>query len=282
MLVELCIPCPLLSLALPQSMSTPMLVTPSPRRILIVVHQETSDPGLVGQWLTHHGYTLDRCTPAIGEPLPTDLRPYDGVVVFGGPMSANDDDKLDFIRAELDWLPSVLAAKKPFLGICLGAQLMARTLGARVQRHPEGYCEMGFYRIKPVPGAPQPHFERPRMVFHWHEEGFELPAGAVQLATGDGFPNQAFRYGDRTFGFQFHPEAYPALVNTWTIRGADMLKHPGSQPRSRQLLQAGHYTSLGKAWLAGFLQDWLHPVATLSRPRAAANPDGWPGVANKP
>ena len=90
-------------------------------RILIIVHQKTSTPGHVGALLAERGYELDRCCPCHDGTLPETLDDHDGVVIFGGPMSANDDATLDGIRQELDFIPKVLDAEKPFLGICLGA-----------------------------------------------------------------------------------------------------------------------------------------------------------------
>lgn len=102
------------------------------KKILIVVHQETSDPGLVGQLLRENGYDLDIRCPAIGHSLPSTMESYSGTIVFGGPMSANDDNTLPFIRTELDWIPIALESEKPYLGICLGAQMLARVLGGKV------------------------------------------------------------------------------------------------------------------------------------------------------
>jgi len=103
----------------------------SPLPVLVIVHQPTSTPGQVGDVLQALGFPLDLRCPALDQPLPTSLDRHSAVIVFGGPMSANDDHR-GFIRQELDWIPTVLAAEKPYLGICLGAQLLARTLGAAV------------------------------------------------------------------------------------------------------------------------------------------------------
>lgn len=118
--------------------------SPAPdRRILIVVHQEHSTPGRVGELLEAQGCTLDRRCPNLGCGLPRDLSPYRACVVFGGPQSANDDH-LPGIRAELDWLErTVLPSDRPVLGICLGAQMIARVLGAKVGPHPDGLVEIG-------------------------------------------------------------------------------------------------------------------------------------------
>ncbi|TIO41942.1 MAG: GMP synthase, partial [Mesorhizobium sp.] len=104
---------------------------PRPRpKILIVLHQETSSPGRVGHMLLEEGFDLDIRRPPLGEELPCTLDGHAGAVIFGGPMSANDQD--EFVRRETEWLEIPLKENRPFLGICLGAQMLARYLGGRV------------------------------------------------------------------------------------------------------------------------------------------------------
>ncbi len=100
-----------------------------PKDILIVLHQEHSTPGRVGRLLQERGFRLDVRRPRFGDPLPVDTAPYAGAVIFGGPMSANDPD--DFVKAEIDWIGLALKDELPYLGICLGAQMLARHLGRR-------------------------------------------------------------------------------------------------------------------------------------------------------
>lgn len=231
------------------------------KKILLVVHQTSSDPGCVGQMLRTKGYELDICCPSNHEPLPATMDNHDAVVIFGGPMSANDSD-LPFIRQELDWIPIALASDKPFLGICLGAQLLARVLGAKVSPHPDGITEIGYFPIVPTASA-APYFEHPLYVYHWHREGFELPSGATSLAVGEIFVNQAYRYGKAAFGVQFHPEATGTIVERWTTLAAKMLTLPGAQPREEQVCKHALYGAAKDLWLQNFLNLWLgDPVVT--------------------
>src|SRR5688572_33031377 len=108
--------------------------------VLIVLHQEHSTPGRVGNALRSRGFLLDIRRPRFDDPLPETLDGHAGAVIFGGPQSANDTD--DFIKREIDWISVPIKEKKPFLGICLGAQMLARQLGARVYKHPEGHAEV--------------------------------------------------------------------------------------------------------------------------------------------
>ena len=116
--------------------------------ILIILHQEHSTPGRVGNALRQLGYALDIRRPRFGDPLPQTMADHAASIIFGGPMSANDHD--DFIRREIDWIAVPLRENKPFLGICLGAQMFARHLGGKVFRHPEGHAEIGYYPIRPT------------------------------------------------------------------------------------------------------------------------------------
>src|SRR5712691_9232248 len=116
--------------------------------VLIILHQEHSTPGRVGLALRNCGIPLDIRRPRYDDPLPETLDDHIGVVIFGGPQSANDQD--DFVRREIDWIAVPLKEEKPFLGVCLGAQMLARQLGARVYRHPQGHAEVGYYPIRPT------------------------------------------------------------------------------------------------------------------------------------
>src|SRR6187455_523305 len=158
--------------------------------VLIVLHQEHSTPGRVGHALVNLGFRLDVRRPRFGDPLPETLREHTGAVIFGGPMSANDED--DYVRREIDWLQVPLREEKPFLGICLGAQILARHLGSSVYCHRDGQVEVGYYPIRPTSAGREVCEFWPDYVYEWHREGFDLPRGAQLLAEGDAFPVQMF------------------------------------------------------------------------------------------
>ncbi|WP_137387845.1 glutamine amidotransferase [Rhodoligotrophos defluvii] len=228
----------------------------APNKILIVVHQASSSPGRVGLMLRERGYELDIRRPCLGCPLPERLDDHAGVVIFGGPMSANDCDA--FIAREIDWIGVPLKEDKPFLGICLGAQMLSRHLGGAVTPHPEGLVEIGYYPIYPTPLG-QTLFHWPSHVYHWHREGFSLPAGAELLARGAHFENQAFRYGRKAFGIQFHPEITLQMLHRWTVRGAPRFELPNAQPRRAHFEGRRLYDAAVRVWLARFLDHWLEP-----------------------
>ncbi|MDQ3560697.1 MAG: glutamine amidotransferase, partial [Pseudomonadota bacterium] len=206
---------------------------PPPKpRILIILHQETSSPGKLGQMLRAKGFDLDIRKPRFGEPLPETMEGHAGAVIFGGPMSANDPD--DFVRAEIDWIDVPLREGAPFLGVCLGAQMLVKTLGGRVSSHCEGCAEIGFYPLLPT-DAGRRLTEWPGTVYQWHREGFDLPDGATLLARGDLFENQAFAVNGAAIGLQFHSELTYAMACRWTVRGAERFNLPMAQPRSQHM-----------------------------------------------
>lgn len=218
--------------------------------VLIVLHQERSSPGRVGQMLVEKGYKLDIRRPVLGDPLPSTLSAHSGAVVFGGPMSANDPD--DHIRTEINWLDVPLKEKKPYLGICLGAQMLVRHLGGKVQPHKDELAEIGWYPLHPTEhGRLLMHW--PKMVYHFHREGFDLPRGAQLLAAGDTYPNQAFRYGDNAWGLQFHAELTRAMMQRWVVHGAKRFTMPNAQTGRFHLEGRMLFDAPLKAWLSSFL-----------------------------
>jgi GMP synthase (glutamine-hydrolysing) len=225
----------------------------APRDVLVIVHRPDSNPGRVGQWLRANGYRLDIRCPREGGSLPETLGDHAGVVMFGGPMSANDPD--DYIKQEIDWLAVPLHEEKPYFGICLGAQMLAKQLGSRVGFHPEGQVEIGYYPIDPTE-AGRDLLAWPGYVYHWHCEGFELPAGAECLVRGTSFENQALRYGS-AFGVQFHPEMTLAMINRWTTVGAPRLVLPGALPRHEHIAGHDRHGAHTRRWLDAFMPLWL-------------------------
>jgi len=194
------------------------------KKIAIVVHQQHSRPGRVGALLEKRGYELHRLCPNFGCELPEDVSEYAGVVIFGGPMSANDCDTLDCIRNELDWIPKVVEARVPFLGLCLGAQLLTRTLGGKVAPHPEGRVEIGYTKVEPTE-AGRAWFPSPMHVYEWHREGMVMPECCELLAR--------------------------------TVKAAERLKMPGAHQRGVHLSMHALYDPPLDRWINGFLDRWL-------------------------
>lgn len=232
-----------------------MLDDPHRRRdrqpVLIVLHQERSSPGRVGHMLIEKGFPLDIRRPVLGDRLPSTLEAHAGAVVFGGPMSANDPDP--FVRTETDWLAVPLKENKPYLGICLGAQMLVRHLGGKVEAEPEGRVEIGWYPIRPTEHGRLLMRCWPKMVYHFHREGFDLPQGCQLLAEGDVYRNQAIRYGDNAWGLQFHAELTRAMMQRWVVHGAHRFIMPNAQQGRDHLEGRMIFDAPLKAWLSDFL-----------------------------
>ncbi|MEC9099997.1 MAG: glutamine amidotransferase, partial [Pseudomonadota bacterium] len=197
-----------------------------PDTVLLIVHQKKSVPGHIGHLFKERGYKFDRRCPCLGDELPEELEAYAAVAIFGGPMSANDC-WMPGIKAELDFVPKVLEAKIPFLGLCLGGQILARVLGADVRPHADGHIESGYTRIYPTE-AGREWFAESDIFYQWHREGFDTPSTATLIAKGDIFPNQAFVYNKSAIATQFHPEITREMIDRWTMHGAHRLNRPGA------------------------------------------------------
>jgi len=227
--------------------------------VLLIQHMDDGREDRVASHLARRGFTLDWCNPARGEPLPRDQHGYAAVVVYGGTQSANDAGHLDWMACEIEWIARWVGADKPYLGLCLGGQLLARALGAEVGAHPRGLHEIGFVRVLPSPGAER-YLSAPLHVYQWHSEGFQVPAQGSRLAIGEDFANQAFRVGGRAFALQFHPEATPRMRTRWLDASAHMLSAPGAHSRKRQEADARHFDAPMQAWLEGLIDTHLLPV----------------------
>jgi GMP synthase (glutamine-hydrolysing) len=223
--------------------------------VLLILHQEHSSPGRVGQVLSSLGYPLDVRRPRFGDPLPATMAGHAGAVIFGGPQSANDSE--EFIQREIDWIGVPLHDRVPYLGICLGAQMMARHLGARVFPHPQGHAEVGYYPIRPTEVGLQICPDWPDHVYQWHREGFDLPAGGELLAEGGAaFSVQAFRYGSG-YALQFHPEVTHAMMYRWLVRGAHRMELPGAKQRDEHIAGRAVHDYASRNWLIAFMNHWI-------------------------
>lgn len=195
-------------------------------RILVVMHDWLAPPGVLGERifargatyatrLPHEGYSSD--APAERRGLPDDAAGFDGLIVLGGAMQATDDAKYPHFSALMRLIRECHAARKPVLGVCLGAQLIARAFEARV--FAQGWTEYGFAPVTLAEAArtdPLLQGLPPRLrLMQWHEDAFDLPHDAVLLATGEACRNQIFRLGESTYGFQCHLEVNADIARSW-------------------------------------------------------------------
>lgn len=186
------------------------------RPVLILRHMPHEPGGTLETALTAAG--LDFYYVDLHQNAPEDL-PLDeisGLIALGGPMNVDEVDRYPFLKKDVEWIARALAMDLPFLGICLGAQLLAKTLGARV--YPNRVKEIGWYPLELLPDATHdPLFAEcgDRIAFQWHGDTFDLPSDTVQLARSPLCENQAFRYGARAFGLQFHIEMTAGMIADW-------------------------------------------------------------------
>lgn len=165
--------------------------------------------GSIEPWLQNSGYEISRTQFFKSGVLP-EIRDIDLLVVMGGPMSVNDEAKYPWLVKEKEFIRSAIEAGKPVLGICLGAQLIANSMGGEV--FPNSAKEIGWFPVEAVESKHTSVFVFPEVtdVFHWHGETFSLPKSAVQIAKSKGCENQAFQIGGNVIGLQFHLETTPA------------------------------------------------------------------------
>lgn len=187
-------------------------------RVLILQHAWECPPATVGEILEKYDLFYD--TVNVEEAtLPTPTA-YDAIIALGGPQHVYEIDKHQYFVQEKELIRSAVAQDIPFLGICLGGQLLAAAFGGMVSHHT--VTEVGFYDV-PFTEAGQhdplftglPGYQK---VFHWHEDAFEIPTGSVLLATTNTTRNQAFRYGRRAYGLQYHIELNSELFDLWLER----------------------------------------------------------------
>jgi GMP synthase (glutamine-hydrolysing) len=218
--------------------------------VLAVIHGETVRAGVFGDAVEERGHRLEEWSLAWGTSLPRPLDAYGAVLVFGGAMHADQEGYHPWLREENLFLQGVLDIRKPVLGVCLGAQLLAKAAGAPVG--PADEPEIGWFGVEltneatddPVLGSLPPRFD----AFQWHYYKHGVPAGGVELARND-VCTQAFRLGECAWGVQFHPEVTLAQVEAWMAE--DEPVPPGVLEQTRERI--GDWNELGRGLCDAFV-----------------------------
>ena len=233
-------------------------------------HVPFESPGSILPWLAQRGAMV--ASTRLFEPhaLPP-VEDFDLLVVMGGPMSVNDEAGHPWLIAEKALVRESIEKGRAVVGVCLGAQVIASALGCRVYRNEAR--EIGWFPVSATPAAAAGSLRWPDelTVFHWHGETFDLPSGAIRLASSEGCLNQAFQIGDRVVGLQFHLEATPATV-------AAMVEHcrheltPDRYVQSEQELLATPRASYARP--NRLMDDVLMSVARAVQPAAAGSGRG--------
>ncbi len=204
-------------------------------------HDHFEDLGYIGEWAAIHNFKTAVTRLDLHEDLPKEKN-FDWLVVLGGKMSVNDSDEFPWIEEEIEFISQTILSGKVVIGICLGSQLVASALGARVYKNTEP--EMGFRPVTFLPAAAKDkvfrHFPSYLTVMHVHFDIFSLPEDATAMASSDITPCQAFRYGKNVFAFQFHFEITPQNVAGFINEvGPELVKGKYSQSAEQMLKQSG-------------------------------------------
>jgi GMP synthase (glutamine-hydrolysing) len=205
-------------------------------RVHCIEHVAFETPGRIADWVVERGHSFASTRVYDGEPFPS-LDSFDALVVMGGPMGVHDDERFAWLADEKRLIDEALRADKRVLGVCLGAQLIANVLGARVYRN--RFQEIGWFPVQIAEAGRAPWgLPREILAFHWHGDAFDLPRDAVHLAKSAACEHQMFAIGTNVLGIQFHLEVTRAGVE-------DMLRHGAAD------LGEGPYVQTPAAMLAG-------------------------------
>lgn len=186
------------------------------KKVLVFQHVPHEDLGTLNNLLRLAGFEI-HTMKFWSAGAPANLEGFAALIVLGGPMGVYEADKYSYLTAETELIETAVKNDLPLLGICLGSQLIANALGARV--YPSGIKEIGWYDLTPTANAGNDpllrHLNATEKVFQWHGDTFDLPNGAIHLASSPLCPNQAFRYGRNAYALQFHLEVDSKMIDTW-------------------------------------------------------------------
>ena len=232
--------------------------------VYILRHIECEGPGYLEKVLYRKDIPFQLIAIDEDDPVPASPQSCSGLVLMGGPMSANDDD--EWIKQEITLIQNAIEHRLPVLGHCLGGQLIAKALGATIKNNPVREIDWyPVYRADPhaTPGW-LTHFRIPQNVFHWHEETFELPEGAQHLLSSDHCLNQAFQYEDNVLAFQCHIEMTDDMVGELSQLYSDQLKEPPDTVQSHHdmLADVEYYMANMHKLADEIYNDWLSKLET--------------------
>jgi GMP synthase (glutamine-hydrolysing) len=234
-----------------------------PKKALMLCHKTLTDGGTLADVLrARDDFTLD-CYMAYDDPLQNiDPQEHDLTIFMGGAMGVYNRDIFPFLETEISYLKARLATKKPYLGVCLGAQLMATALGGDVSAGKQGK-EVGWHSIQVNEAGlktPLKYFDQSQTdMLQWHGDTFTMPEGCTLLASSETYKHQAIQYGDKALGVQFHPEVNKAILEMWTVFGFDTLLDLGINPHEFRQSFSKKLPVL-KAQTEKFFNAWLDEV----------------------
>jgi GMP synthase (glutamine-hydrolysing) len=228
--------------------------------VLVFQHDPFEDLGVFAEVLEKEGRSCRVIRLFHGEMPAEDWERIRALIILGGPMSANDEEQYPFLRWEKRIIRAAIDEAVPTLGVCLGAQLIAATLGAAV--YPGPIREFGWYPITVTPHGQVDsllgYLPENATVFQWHSEGFGLPPGAIRLASSVNYENQAFRLGKNIYALQFHLEVTPRMIDHWVnARSKELAQAPYVVPdkiRADTQSYSGTLKYCGERFLSEFIR----------------------------
>ena len=229
--------------------------------IVVVRHHHGDLDDIASVHLAARGFAIQHCypfeasKPAYGLHEIKGYANLAGVIVMGGAQNVTELDELPYLQRELQWIQSCIDEDIPVIGICLGAQLVARALGGTVSTHPDGLCEFGYEVVYPADAASNSWIKEPLHVVQAHFQGFTLPTDCTPIATGTRFTHQAFHYREKAFGFQFHPEVSQTMFVEWQNEdwANEFYSTSGAQSRAEASRDNDLHNSAQKEWFCNFL-----------------------------
>ena len=219
-------------------------------------HLAFEDMGLIEPWLKARDWDIQYYDIGVHDICKMELDQIDLLIVLGGPIGAEEDERYPYLADEIEIIRNRINSKKLLLGICLGAQLIARALGAIVR--PMGTKEIGFSPLALTPNAKNTPIELigNQPVLHWHGDQFSLPNGSTSLASTSICPHQAFMIGNHAMAWQFHLEVDPCRIEQWLIGHAAELVQAGIDLEALRIGAQNHGNGLTST-LDRVLSDWL-------------------------
>jgi GMP synthase (glutamine-hydrolysing) len=224
------------------------------RTVLAIAHLEAWADNRILASIRSHGFSVEVCCVESGDRVPVAAGGYAGIIIGGGLTPVIEAGRHPYMQRELRLIRDAMARNVPYLGICLGAQLLAAALGEIAEPAAGDRSELGYHPIQSL----DPIMDGLQFVFQWHWEGVALPRNATLLASGSLFPTQAFRAGTNAYGIQFHPCVGPEQIASWigSFPSERVAGDRSALIREQQALAAQHDPAVER-WLATFLPRWL-------------------------
>ena len=230
-------------------------------KIIVLQHHPAENLGAIAEALEAAALAWQYVRVHEGHPIPQEIRGAGGLIVMGGPQTVYQLDRYPYLRDELRLIEAALKENKPILGVCLGSQLLAAALGAKVDRGAER--EIGWYRVRLSEAAKDDRLlhglATEFMAAHWHSDVFDLPAGATALASSDKTPVQGFRYGEKAYGLLFHAEMTEEILAALVAEFGEGLKRVGIDGDGMLAAAGEHLAQLGHIGETIFTR-WASPI----------------------